>query len=163
MQRDGAASADQCKVARIKAALDRHAANAVDHIVVDDAEHAVSGLLHAQAQWDSKVLFDGAARGLCVDAQATTEQVVRIQVAQRDVGIGHRGQLATTAIAGRTGLGAGRLRPDVEHAHAVDPANRAAPGAQGFNLDHRCADAVAQEVHVLADIGAATLGQRDVE
>ncbi len=35
--------------------------------------------------------------------------------------------------------------------------------AQRFHLDHRHADAVAQEVDVLVDVGRSVLGQRDVK
>lgn len=36
-------------------------------------------------------------------------------------------------------------------------------GTQGLHLDHRHADALAQEVHVLAEVGASGVGQGDVE
>src|SRR6218665_2239519 len=39
-------------------------------------------------------------------------------------------------LGGGVGAGASRLRADIEQAHAVDPADRAATGTQRFDLDH---------------------------
>ena len=45
-----AAGADQHEVARVIAALHRHAADAVHHVAVDDGEHAIGGALDRHAE-----------------------------------------------------------------------------------------------------------------
>src|SRR6218665_1756214 len=64
---------------------------------------------------------------------------------------------------GRPCSGSSQLRAIFERSHVVDPADRAATGTQRFDLDHRGADAVAQKIVVLGDLGLALVRQRDVE
>ena len=109
----GAAGADQHEIARIIAALDRDAADAVHHVVVDDGEHAVGGLFGRHAQWVGDALK--RCPGL-VDAerQFAAEKTVGIEIAQHQIGVGRRRLDSALAIAGRSRIGAGRLRPDLQ-------------------------------------------------
>ena len=54
-------------------------------------------------------------------------EIIRIDVAEDDRGVGHRRPLAAAAVAGGTGLRARRLRPDPQRAGAIDPGDRLPP------------------------------------
>ena len=50
---------------------------------------------------------DGSVGGLPIQTHAPTQEVIRIEVAQVQIGIGNRGQGAALAITGRTRVSAG--------------------------------------------------------
>ncbi|MNE04278.1 hypothetical protein D3C80_968020 [compost metagenome] len=157
------AGADQGEVARVVAAFDGHAADAVDHVQVDQGGDAEGGTLDADAQRVGDPAADGVQRRLAIEADAAAEQRTVGQVAQGQVGVGHGRLGSALAVAHRPGLGSGAARADLEHAELVEVGDGAAPRAEGFHLDHWHADALAEEVHVLAEVGAAGVGQGDVE
>ena len=92
-----------------------------------------------------------ACRGLEVERHAAAEEEAGIVVAEHEIGVGHRRLRAAHAVAGRTGVGARRMRADLEQADLVDRRDRAAAGA---DLDHvddgrldRQAGALGEAVH----------------
>ena len=76
------------------------------------------------------------ARRLDVERDLAAEQV-RGDPAEDDVGVGDGRLGAALGVAERAGVGAGRLRPDLERALGGDPGDRAAAGADGDDVDHR--------------------------
>ncbi len=78
-----------------------------------------------------------AATSSCI---AAAEEIVGVDPAQHEVGIGHRRLAAAAAVAGGAGLGAGALRADLEHAALVDPGDRAAASTDRADVDHRDLD-----------------------
>ena len=62
------------------------------------------------------------------------------EVAEEQVGVGHRRLLAAAAVGGRARVGARRARPDAQRAARVGPRDRAAAGADGVDVDHRQLD-----------------------
>ena len=153
----------QHKVARIIAAFNRNPADCVDHVVVHDGEHPESRLFDGQVQRLCQTRRNGFACGLHVQRQASAHQAIGVQIAQDKVRVGRRGFFATLVIAGRAGFRTCRLRTHLQQTHRVDPADRAATCAKCFDLDHRNADAVSQEVDVLGHVGPPVTGQRDVK
>ena len=73
---------------------------------------------------------------LDVERDLAAEQV-RGDPAEHEVGVGDRRLGAALAVAERAGVGAGRLRPDLEGALGGHPGDRAATGADGDDVDHR--------------------------
>ena len=61
--------------------------------------------------------------------------MVRLDFAEHDVGVGH-GERPAAPVAGRTGVGAGAVRPDAVF-RAVEMQDGAAAGRHGVNLHHR--------------------------
>src|SRR5688572_10206337 len=80
---------------------------------------------------DVAVERHGAAHELHAEA---AEHEVRVRVGRL---------VAAAAVAGRPGVGAGRLRPVAQRAGLVDPGQRAATGADRQDLDAGEADRVA--------------------
>ena len=76
------------------------------------------------------------ARGVDVERDLAAEQVRR-DPAEHDVGVGDGDLGAALAVAERAGVGAGRLRPDLERALRGEPGDRPAAGADGDHVDHR--------------------------
>ena len=162
MRRRRATCAHQHEITRIIATLNRDTADAVDHVGVDDGEHAIGGAFHRQTQRVSDA-FDRIVGLLRIQRQASADKAIGVQIAKHDIGVRHSGQLPALAITGWPRIGARRLRAHLQKTHLVNPADRAAACAQGFHLNHRHANAVAQEVDVLVDIGRAVFSQRDVK
>ena len=75
-------------------------------------------------------------RRVHVERDLAAEQV-RGDPAEHDVGVGDGRLGAALAVAERAGVGAGRLRADLERALGGDPGDRAAAGADGDDVDHR--------------------------
>ncbi|MNO98127.1 hypothetical protein D3C76_898620 [compost metagenome] len=157
------ARADQGKVPWVIAAFDRYPANATDHVQVDQGDDADRRAFDADAQGFGDFAPDRLYGGLAIEPDAAAQQRAVGQVTQGQVGVGHGRLGAALAVAHRSRVGAGAARADLEHAEVVEVGDRAAAGAEGFHLDHRHADAIAQEVGVLAEIGASALAQGDVE
>ena len=65
------------------------------------------------------------------------EEAVGVDVAEHDERVGDRRVVPAPAVARRTGHGAGRPRTDPEHPAGVDPADRAAAGADRLDVDER--------------------------
>ena len=59
------------------------------------------------------------------------------RIAEQQVGVGHGRLAPAAAVAGRAGLRAGAVRPDLQQAERVDPGDAAAAGADLDHLDHR--------------------------
>ena len=74
-----------------------------------------------------------------VETHGAAEEVVGMQAAKDEVGVGDGGAVAAT-VAGRTGNGSGGLRTDLERAGSIHPCERAAAGAGGVDVEHGHAD-----------------------
>ena len=73
----------------------------------------------------------------CRDIQplGAAEEIIGIEIAAHEVGIGDRGPSAAASIARRAGIGAGAFGPDSDPAHAVDVHQAAAAGTDLHHLD----------------------------
>ena len=79
---------------------------------------------------------DARPGGLHVERDLAAEQVGR-DPAEHDVGVGDGRLGAALGVAERAGVGAGRVRADLEGALGREPGDRAAAGADGHDVDHR--------------------------
>ena len=80
---------------------------------------------------------DRRLRGAAVQRHGAAEEVAGVEVAEHQVGVGHRRPLAAAPVARGAGLGARALRAHLGQAHAVDVRDRAAAGADLDELDDR--------------------------
>src|SRR5262245_60552845 len=103
------------------------------HRLVDDIVDDPRRLGCAGAQRTSYPRLDGAFRQRRVQAHATTGKTFRIQIAKHQVGVRYGRLLAAEAIASRSWISAGTLRPHLDDAERVDPRNASSAGA---DLDH---------------------------
>ena len=107
------------------------------------------GIGHAEAERLRHLLLDRLARQVRVELQVAAERQVGVEAAEHHLRVGHGRLLAAAAVAGRSGLRAGRARADVEAARLVDVGDRAAAGADRHEVDHR------RQHRMAADVGVA--------
>src|SRR5436190_19368501 len=118
---------------RIDSAAHRDESDALGHVRIDDPIDTL-GRRHSLHTELVRYAIDGSFGSAAVEARATAEKVVRVEEAKHEVGVGHRRLSAAIAIAGRTRLRAGTLRPDVEHTAVVYARDRAATRADAGDV-----------------------------
>ena len=135
---------------------------AVDHVVVAGGVDRVGRLDQADAErrGDS---FHRLLGERPLEPHAAAEEIVRVDDAEHDVGVGHGRLAAAGAVAGWARHGAGALRPDVEQAARIDPGDRAAAGADRTHVDLGDAEHVVAEARLGRDDQLAVAQRRDVE
>ena len=79
----------------------------------------------------------GGARGLRVEGHTPAKKVIRIEYPENQIGVGHSRLIATAAITGRTGTGAGALRSDAQEPAGIDPGDAATAGTNGAHINLR--------------------------
>ena len=163
MGRAGAAAHDHDEVARVVALFDGDAANAADHVRVDDREDAVRGLFHVELERPRHVRGNGVAGRRGVDPQPAAEQRFVVQIAQHDQRVGDGRPPAAAAVGRGPRLRARAFRADLQQSQRVDECDAAPAGAQRLHLEHGNPDSVAQEIEVLEHVRLAVLAEADVE
>ena len=134
MHRARAAGRQQGVFGRDAAALgDRHARRA-GHVLVDHVVHAEGAASDLDAQRFGQTVEGAVGRG-AIDLHGAAQEEVGIEIAQSEIGVGHRGLGAAAAVAGRPGLGAAALGSDIERAELRPVRDRAAAGADLDQLD----------------------------
>ena len=143
--RAGAAEGQQRESGQIDAALGRKHAHLVGHAHVDDALDAGGRRhdIHPQRRRDMRL--ERCARCRDIQPLGAAEEIIGIEIAAHEVGIGDRGPCAAASIARRAGIGAGALRTDIEKAAAVDPGDRAAAGGDRRHVERRHVDLAARD------------------
>ena len=106
--------------------------------------------------------IDGALGGAAIEPRAAAEEIVGIEEAEHEVGVGDGGFGAAPAIAGGSRLRAGALGPDMQHAAGIDARNRAAAGADAGDVQALQGDALAADAPVRRDRRLAADHERDV-
>ena len=161
VHRPGAAERQQGEAARVDAALHGDHAKRSDHLLVRHPDDPLRRLQLAEPERRPQPL-DRVAGRVHVQLDATGEGRRRVQVAEQEVRVGDRGLGAAAGVAGGAGIRPGRLWPDPKRAAVVEPADRAAAGADRVDVDHRQLDHPAAD---LAGVGAphpAALHHADV-
>ena len=77
--------------------------------------------------------------------QTTTDEFAG-QPAENHSGVGYGRFSAATAIANRTGIGAGTLRPNFERPVGINPSQGATPRADRHHIEHRGFDQIIFDV-----------------
>ena len=161
LQAGGATEGDERELARIHAAAHGDDLDPLGHVRVDDLGDALGG----GEALGAKRARDTVHRHLCgasVEGDAAAEKIAGIEKAEDDVGVGHRRAVAAFAIAGRAGIGAGALGPDVQDSARIDRRDRAAAGAQRVDVEARQRDLGHAHRLFAGERGLAALEQRDV-
>src|SRR6266567_1926454 len=78
--------------------------------------------------------IDGSLGGPSVESAPAAEKVIRVDEPEHHVGIGHGSGGAAVAVAGGSRLGASALRPNVQDAARIDAGDRAAAGADAYDI-----------------------------
>ena len=105
-------------------------------------------------------LGDQAARAFQIESEVSTQKALRLQSAEKQIGIRHRG-LSAAAVADRAGIGSGGFGPDAERAGGVEAGDGTSARAHGVNVEHGHADGQAGNLGLAAGAGL-TVHQRDI-
>ncbi len=146
----GAAEAVEHVLGHVIAALDRNLLDGVGHVGDGDAQEAVGDLLRRTAVGDlfgkraEAGTHGGIVERLVALLAEDVREVFRQQLADHEVGVGHR-QRAALAIAGGPRPGPGGLRTDLVAALLVAE-DRAAAGGDRVDPHHRRAHAHARDL-----------------
>ncbi len=139
MGRTGATVGEQGELARIVSALDGGAAQKVRHPAVQHFADAPGRLDGVHAERLCHLVGHGAQRRLDVEAHASADEIVRVEHAENEVGVGRGRFEAAASVARRPGSGAGALRADAEHPEA-DRRDAAAARTDRVHVDRGDAD-----------------------
>ena len=139
MQPARAAERDERELARVEPALDRDHPQRAAHLGVGDAHDAERGLERVEVELVAERL-QRLLRALGRQRQLAAELGAVAEVAEQQVGVGHRRLLAALAVGGRAGVGARRARADAQRAARIGPGDRAAARADRVDVDHRQLD-----------------------
>ena len=136
MERTGPAEGQQGEAAGVVAPLDADHADGVGHVLVGDLHHGMGQLLHRHAQRCGHGLCRRPGRGL-VELHPAAEEVLGVQAAQHQVGVGEREVLPARPVADGAGIGPGAVGADLEEPAGVDPGDRPPARADGSDVDQR--------------------------
>ena len=143
VDRAAPAERDEREVARVPAALDGHRLDRPDHAGVGQLVAAVRRVEQPQPQPVGDLALEDGAGAIREQRHRPVEQPARVEVAEQQVRVGDRRQLAALAVADRTGNRARRRRADLRGAGRVDPDQAPAAGADLGEVDERHAQRVA--------------------
>ena len=158
-----AAEGEQHEIARIEAFFHRHLADHVGHLQLDDAADPGGALRCIHSQGFCKPA-DGIYRCPFIQLNLPAREVVGVEVAEDQLGIGDGRHAAAAAVAHRPGESAGAVGADGHGARlGLDAHQAAAARADRLQVDFR------QEVLVLVGVADERVGRlavvddRDVE
>jgi hypothetical protein len=160
VQPPGAAEGQQREVARVEALLDGHHPQRPDHLGVGDADDALGR--RQQVVTERAERADRALGGLASSATPPASGVCGVEQAEHEVRVGDRRLGARRAVAGGPRLGARRARSDAQSAARVAPGDRAAPGADRVDVDHRQRERPPADLASAGLAHAAALDDADV-
>ena len=172
MHRSGPAEGHQSELPGIVSPLNRDQPQGVHHGRIGNLHDAVGGLHHLHSQGIGAFFLDRLSSRLHFQGEPASQKMVRLQAAQNQVGIGHRGLSAPLPVTDGARLGSGASRPHPKDAARVHPGDRPAPGPNLHQVDHRGANGIAgpplgtgpglgrgAHLVVLGDLGSPVLDQ----
>ena len=136
VHRPGAAKGDQGIIARVAAALYGNHPHGAFHVAVGHRVDAPRGFLHGKAQGSGDVLLDALGGGNRVERHGAAVEILRIEIAEHQIGVGDGRTPAACAIAHGSRVGAGALGADRDQAH-VGTRDGAAAGPDLQQLHRR--------------------------
>src|SRR5579884_376991 len=159
----GAAAGYQGEVARVIAALDRHAAHRQRHLGHGDLDDGQRRLNRVHAQLGGHLLGDARARLVNVEVHLAAQETAGVDATQDDVSVSNGWLRAAPAVADGARLAAGALGADFQRADLVDPGDAAAASPDLDHVHHRqhhrVAAGVAADVVTLRDLRLVVLDQ----
>ena len=136
---DGASAAegDQTIASLITTALNQVDAGGIGHILIDDMVHAPGGACQIDPERLGHMLTNGFLGPGPIQPHLAAEEVIRIEIAQDEIGIGHRWFAAAESVAGRSRIGTGAIRSHLQQTKLVNARDATAASADLDHLDDR--------------------------
>ena len=114
-------------------------------------------------QWPGDLVGNTVLSRRQIEPKLAAEKVIRAQIAQNQIGVGHGWRRAAAAIANGSGIGAGACRPDLQHAAFIDDGDATAARADSANIEHGKRHCVAAHRSFRGETHLAVLDERNVE
>ena len=116
VNRTGAPEGDAGERSRILAPSDRHHADGPFHVERHELMDAPGGVDHAHAERLRHVRLDGRGGRGHVETARSAQEEAGVEIAEDEIGVGHRGLASPQAVAGGPGVGARAFRPHAQDA-----------------------------------------------
>ena len=158
----GSAEGHQTEFPHVIALLHRDAADGAHHVGVDHGDDAVGRLLEVQIGFIADLVLDGLLGQLDIHIHTAAQDLLLIQLAQDDVGVGDTGILTAPHVAGGAGGGACALGAHFQGAALIDFGNGTAAGADRDNVDHGDAGGISLHLPLVGYLGSEILNEGDV-
>ena len=132
-----AAEGDQTIAPLVATALNQVDAGGIGHILIDDMVHAPGGARQIHPERLGHALANGFLGSGTIQPHLAAEEVIRIEVAQDEIGVRHCGFAAAESVAGGSRVGTGAIRSHLQQAECVNARDAPATGADLDHLDDR--------------------------
>ena len=132
----GAAEGDQGEVARVESVPGEHVREGRVHVGGGHLDHRLGGLVHVEAERLAE--RPHGPRGLVgMEAKPAPDEVVGVEEAAEEEGVGQRRLGPAMAVAGGPRIGARAARADLQDPDRVEPRDGAAARPDRRHTDHR--------------------------
>ncbi len=128
MHRSGTAKSGYGDNVRIAAFFGNMGFGCGRHGFVDQIMDSKSGFHDRCSKGSGNFGFHGALRSPLVEQHGSTQKIVRIQISQQQIGIGHRGIFSPVPVTSRTRISPRTFRPHLQKTHFAHFGNAAAAG-----------------------------------
>ena len=108
----------------------------IGHVFIHHFGQAPSGLDCGHAKGLAKGLVEGKGCGIGLQGNAAAREIVRVQLAQDQIGIGDSGAHPAPPITRRPRFRPCTFRSDTDLLHPVHPRQRPTPCADFHHVDH---------------------------
>ena len=99
-------------------------------------------------------LGDKAACSFQIEGEVSAEKALRLEPAEKQIGVGDR-RLGAASVADGSGIGSGGLRTDSKRSGGVEAGDGTSAGANGVNVEHGHADRQAGNLSLTARLDFA--------
>ncbi len=156
-----AAESDQRELSRIVAVLNRDHAYRLFHRRVYHPDDSSGELFRRKLRPVPLEPFGHqAACALEIESEISAQKALRLQPAEQQVGIRHRG-LGAATVADRTRIRSSRFRTDAQGAAGIEAGDGTSPSAYSMNVEHGHANREPGDLGLAAGAGFA-IYQRNV-
>ena len=149
VHRARAAGRDQRETPGRVAAFYRDVLDGVEHVLFDEVDDAGRGLVDRESERLGDLGPDRIAGGFEVQVEGAARRPSGAQSAEHELRVRDGGPAPALPVAGRTRIGAGPFRPDVQESGVVHPREGAAARADGVDVDGGGRDVVARDHDVV--------------
>ena len=110
------------------------------HILAHDLENTDGRVRHAFSKGFAEPVRKRARRGLSVELHRTPKEVVGVEIAKYDIGVGNGGLFPTKSVASRPGICPSTRRSHFQQTHRIDLGYASTSGPDFDHVDDRDLD-----------------------
>ena len=136
VDRPGAPGSEESEPPWVVAALHRHLTDGGRHLGVDDVVDAGGRFEIRRPESVGDLGAHGLAGQLAVEGHAPAQEVIGRDVAEHHVGVGHRGEVASPLVAGRSRVRSGAGGAHLQQPGLVDAGDAATARTHGVDVEH---------------------------